>query len=101
MTAQGSWDDIISSIETEYFVGREHELDTFQIQLKRTPPRYLVFYIMGQGGVGKTTLLTRYQEIASEMGFLLADCDEQQKDVTTVLGRFAYQIVEQGFFLKH
>jgi hypothetical protein len=37
-----------------------------------TPLRYLIFYITGQGGVGKTTLLNRYREIAQDFSFLLA-----------------------------
>src|SRR5579883_1831731 len=40
-------------------------------------PRYLIFYISGQGGVGKTTLLNRYREIARSSHLLLAESDEE------------------------
>ncbi|MFL5626693.1 MAG: tetratricopeptide repeat protein, partial [Ktedonobacteraceae bacterium] len=101
MTSIGDWDEIIDDAEAERFVGREQELNTFRQQISRTPPRSLIFYITGQGGVGKTTLLNRYREIAKDFGFLLVDCDEQQRDVPAVLGRFARQLAEQGFPLKH
>jgi AAA+ ATPase superfamily predicted ATPase len=100
MTAGGDWGEIIDKEEAERFVGREKELETFRQQINRTPPRYLIFYITGQGGVGKTTLLNRYREIAKDLSFLLADCDELQRDIPAVLGRFAHQLAEQGYSLK-
>jgi GTPase SAR1 family protein len=60
MTSTGDWNDIIDNAEAEYFVGREKELTIFRQEISRTPPRYLIYYITGQGGVGKTTLLNRY-----------------------------------------
>src|SRR5437588_4380268 len=99
-SSTGDWDDIIGRAEEEGFIGRKEELNVFQQEINRAPPRYLVFYISGQGGVGKTTLLRRYKEIAENSGFLLADCDEQQHSVPTVLGRFAHQLAEQGISLK-
>jgi tetratricopeptide (TPR) repeat protein len=61
----------------------------------------MIFYITGQGGVGKTTLLNRYRETARDAGFLVADCNEQEHDVPAVLGRFAHQLSEKGLHLKH
>ena len=55
---------------------------------------------MGQGGVGKTTLLNRFRKTAQDTGFLLTDSDELQRDVPTVLGRFARQLAAQGHSLK-
>jgi len=78
------WGTIIAKAEAERFVGREHELDLFEREIERPSPRYCIFYITGQGGVGKTTLLKRYQEIAKNMGFLVVECNERQKDVPTV-----------------
>ena len=100
MTSSGDWNDIIDNAEAECFVGREQELNIFRQEISRTPPRYLVFYITGQGGVGKSTLLNRYQEMAKERDFLILDADEQQHDVPTVLARFAHQLAEQHLPLK-
>jgi tetratricopeptide (TPR) repeat protein len=101
MTSPSNWGDIIDEADAKRFVGREHELDTFRQQISLNKPNYLIFYITGQGGVGKTTLLNRYKEIARDASFLVADCDEREHDVPAVLGRFAHQLAEQGFHLKH
>jgi tetratricopeptide (TPR) repeat protein len=100
MPSVGDWDELIGKAEAEHFVGREQELESFRQQIGLTKPRYLIFYITGQGGAGKTTLLNRYREIVARFGFLVADCDELQRDVPAVLGRFAHQLAEQGFRLK-
>jgi hypothetical protein len=47
MTSSGDWNDIIDNAEAQYFVGREHELNTFRQEINCTPPRYLVYYITG------------------------------------------------------
>src|SRR5260221_1138077 len=100
MTAAGSWDDILDEAEAKLFVGREQELAVFRQQIGLVKPGYLIFYITGQGGAGKSTLLNRYRDIAKDAGFLLADCDEQQESIVSVLGRFSHQLAEQGFPLK-
>ncbi len=89
------WGDIIRKAEAERFVGREQELEAFQREIALTVPGVLIYYLTGQGGVGKTTLLRRYQELAKNSGFLVAECSEQQKDVPAVLGRFAQQLALQ------
>src|SRR6266496_2389133 len=100
MTSVGDWSEIINEADAERFVGREPELDNFTREINLPKPRYLIFYISGQGGVGKTTLLNRYREIAKNSGFLVLDTDEQQRDIATNLGRFARQLAESGFPLK-
>jgi tetratricopeptide (TPR) repeat protein len=98
----GNIDDIIKKAEAERFVGREREIESFRRYINLTPPTYVIFSITGQGGVGKTALLNRYQEIArNEFAFLLAGCDEQQRDIPTVLGHFAQQLSAQNAPLKH
>ncbi len=100
MYGGGSWDDLINEAEAERFVGREQELDLFRREISLPRPRSIIFYITGQGGVGKSTLLGRYREMAQAAGFLLADTDELQRDVPSVLGRFAQQLAVQGIQLK-
>ncbi len=72
MASVGDWGEIIDESEAKLFVGREQELDTFRQQINLDKPRYLIFYITGQGGAGKSTLLNRYREIAAkDFHFLL------------------------------
>jgi tetratricopeptide (TPR) repeat protein len=97
----GDWNDVYEEVEAEHFVGREQELESFHQHISLANPRYLIFYITGQGGAGKTTLLTRYKGIAQEYGFLVSDSDEQQRDVPTVLGWFAQQLTDQGVSFKN
>src|SRR6266699_3715628 len=97
----GDWNDVYEEVEAEHFVGREQELESFRQHISPVNPRYLIFYITGQAGAGKTTLLTRYKGIAEEYDFLLSDSNEQQRDVPTVLGRFAQQLTDQGFSFKN
>ncbi|MBX5457775.1 MAG: tetratricopeptide repeat protein [Thermogemmatispora sp.] len=94
------WSQIIHQSENERFVGREQELTLFLEELRRVPPRTLIFYLTGQAGVGKTTLLRRFQAMARELGFLVAECDERQRDVLAVLGHLAAQFDQHGLRLK-
>ncbi len=100
MAPHQSWSRIIRQAEASRFVGREQELSLFQSELGREPPQTLIFYIQGQGGVGKTTLLRRYQELARAQGFLVAECDERQREATAVLGHFAAQLELSGIHLQ-
>jgi AAA+ ATPase superfamily predicted ATPase len=98
----GNIADILQKAEAERFVGREHELESFRRYINLTPPTYIIYFITGQGGVGKTALLNRYQAIArNEYGFVVAGCDEQHRDMPTVLGHFAQQFSAQHASLKH
>ena len=98
----GNIDDILKKAEAERFVGRKHEIESFRRYINLTPLTYIIFFITGQGGVGKTALLNRYQAIArNEYGFLVAGCDEQQRDIPTVLGHFAQQLSANNTPLKH
>ncbi|MBX5449936.1 MAG: tetratricopeptide repeat protein, partial [Thermogemmatispora sp.] len=100
MASSQDWSQIIHQSENERFVGREQELMLFLQELRREPPRTLIFYLTGQAGVGKTTLLRRYQMLACEQGFLVAECDERQRDVLAVLGHLAAQFEMHGLRLK-
>nr|BBH95988.1 hypothetical protein KTA_41870 [Thermogemmatispora argillosa] len=100
MASSQDWSQIIHQSESERFVGRQQELALFLQELLREPPRTLIFYLTGQAGVGKTTLLRRYQALAREQGFLVAECDERQRDVLAVLGHLAAQFEMRGLHLK-
>src|SRR5579859_5653423 len=100
MTGKG-WKKNIEDKEARRFVGRVLELVLFQQEIAQT--EISIFYITGQGGVGKTTLLNRYRAIAKQRGFLLADwdCGEAGRDVPTILGHFTEPLKKQDAHLSH
>ncbi len=95
-----TWGQIIDNKDSEDFIGRTKELTTFKTEIKGNPLKYLIFFISGQGGVGKTTLLKQYKLIAEEEGFYISDCDEKQNTIPEILHRFMKQLEQQGIVLK-
>lgn len=94
-----SLQDILRDRQQEEFVGREEQLAFFRANLSydvEDPRRRFVINVSGQGGVGKTWLLRRFQKIAEEAGTILACTSETEDDVPRVLGHLAQQIEAQG-----
>jgi hypothetical protein len=60
-----------SGMEPRVFLGREKGLATFYAQLERAGNNYYNHYIvLGDWGIGKTTLLKEYKKIAQTQGIL-------------------------------
>jgi tetratricopeptide (TPR) repeat protein len=98
-----SLQDVIRNRQQSVFVGREEQLNLFQQSLSLPlydDRRYFLFNIWGQGGVGKTSLINRYQKIAEEIGAITGRIDEDERDVSSVMGRFAQQFEQQGHSLR-
>lgn len=60
------------------FVGREAQLQQFRsvIATPYSERDRFIFNISGQGGIGKTTLLEQFQQVAKELGYVTAYVDE-------------------------
>ena len=87
------------------FIGRTGELLFFvQNILKPEEPTHNIISIWGQGGVGKSTLLTRFIDEAHSAEFkdycLTATVDELQTTPASVMEKFAVQLHMQGAFVK-
>src|SRR2546421_4574505 len=87
------------------FIGRTGELLFFvQNILKPEEPTHNIISISGQGGVGKSTLLTRLIDEAHATDFkdycLTAIVDERQTTPTDIMGKFADQLHITGDFEK-
>ncbi|MEV1045193.1 tetratricopeptide repeat protein [Streptomyces sp. NPDC049916] len=85
------------------FVGREAEIDLFRGNFSIPPedPRHrFVFHVRGNAGVGKTSLVREWREVAGELGALTASADESADSVPDVLAAVAAQFAEQGYPLK-
>ena len=61
-TKPQSWKKIRNQRRKENFVGRADQLRVFSDNYVRARcPNYMVFAVTGEGGVGKSTLLTQYE----------------------------------------
>ncbi len=91
------------------FIGRTGELLFFvQNILKPEEPTHNIISIWGQGGVGKSTLLSRLLDEAGSADFkdfcLTATVDERQTTPTSIMEKFADHLHIKGEFekaLKH
>lgn len=85
------------------FAGRQQHLQSFQNNLNLEldhPMRKLVWAVTGQGGIGKTTLLRRYQSLVTDMGYATAWVDEfTEANIVAVMGTIADQLTRQGLNL--
>ncbi|MCB9433357.1 MAG: ATP-binding protein [Ardenticatenaceae bacterium] len=100
---RASLQDIIHKRQQREFVGRSEQLDRFRANLHRSwddDQRLFLFNVYGQGGVGKSTLLERFRQIANDAGAISALVDEQEMDVPAVMASFAEQFKKQGYELK-
>jgi tetratricopeptide (TPR) repeat protein len=87
------------------FIGRTGELLFFvQNILKPKEPTHNIISIWGQGGVGKSTLLSRFIDEAHAADFkdycLTAIVDERQITPVGIMGKFADQLHITGNFEK-
>ncbi len=87
------------------FIGREGELLFFVKNiLEPEDPTHNIISISGQGGVGKSTLMTRYIDEAHAAGFkdycFTAIVDERQITPASIMAKFADQLRMTGNFEK-
>ncbi|MBX3064651.1 MAG: ATP-binding protein [Anaerolineae bacterium] len=64
------------------FVGRSVELELFQAALTADEPSFIMLYIYGPGGFGKTTLLNEYYRLARERELPIISIDARNFDAT-------------------
>lgn len=87
------------------FIGRRDELNYFaQYILYPSLPAHNIISIWGTGGVGKTTLLSRFTNVASLPEFsdfcLIAKVDERQLTPASIMEKFSEQLHLKGEFRK-
>lgn len=85
------------------FIGQEAQLKMFRDVLTESyeDRKKVIFNISGQGGIGKTTLLKRFREIAEGLNCLTASVDagvqsNRVEDVPEALNRLAADFEKQG-----
>jgi GTPase SAR1 family protein len=77
-----------------WFVGREEELRAFAASLKAERPEYLLIAISGQGGVGKTTLLRRYRQLAEDY-YVVTALSDSEIEPAGAMGQFVKQLASK------
>jgi tetratricopeptide (TPR) repeat protein len=91
-----SWKSRLQDKTGQGFIGRSQELTFFTSLLSSDEPEYSIIYVSGVGGVGKTTLLNRYDAKAKEKGAISARVNENQRSVPEILEEFYNDLLEQG-----
>src|SRR5260221_14150011 len=87
-----SLQDIRKLRQRETFVGSEKQEELYQHNVALGEEhRIYIFHIFGVGGVGKSSLLTRFQQTAKSKGAITAWNDETQNDILSVLQNIAKQ----------
>jgi tetratricopeptide (TPR) repeat protein len=80
---------------TTAFVGRLDELSTYEENLRYgvdDPRRRFIFAVDGQGGMGKTSLLHRFRDLANAAEAAVAWADEGAQDVLALMRIWAVQL---------
>ncbi len=96
------WKGVIDQRRKESFVGRQDHLRLFSNNFETDPPAHLLFFVVGEGGVGKTTLLGQYEELAAEPGVdaIVVLCDDAQPSPAAAMGHIAEKLAEHGVRFK-
>ena len=95
---------IIRIRQQDTFVGREKESSYFEENIRLpvdNKERQFLFNVFGQGGIGKTWLLHRYQQLAEDRGYVTALANEAQTDILTVMMSLSEQLGQQGHKLSN
>jgi hypothetical protein len=74
--------DRLTAVRHGRFVGRRAELELFRSALQTDELPFVVLYIYGPGGIGKTTLLREYARIAAESGRPVVHLDARNVDLS-------------------
>ncbi|HEX9869351.1 MAG TPA: ATP-binding protein, partial [Candidatus Tectomicrobia bacterium] len=97
-----SWKTVRELRRQENFVGRQDQLRIFSENFVGDVPNYMVFSMTGEGGVGKSTLLQQYANIASsiESKAIVAMCDDRHTSAASVMGSIASQLAKREIRYK-
>jgi tetratricopeptide (TPR) repeat protein len=90
-TKRPSWKEIIDKRRKDNFVGRGDYLHSFSENLSTDLPLFLLFFVTGEGGVGKSTLLRQFEAVATgpRIEGIVITCDDEQPSPVATMGRIS------------
>ncbi|MDT0306208.1 tetratricopeptide repeat protein [Streptomyces sp. DSM 44917] len=95
--------ELVQRQRAEGFVGRRAELSAFADNLGRDPQdaafRFL-FHVHGQGGVGKTTLIRRWEQLARDHGAVTVMVGDGVHSALEAMEAVGVQLARQQLVLK-
>src|SRR5260370_2293230 len=94
---------ILQQRQQQEFVGREEQISLFRENLFFKPDddrHHFVLNIYGQGGIGKTSLLSQVFHLAKYLGLTPAWTDELQGDALAVMVHLVEQLDPRHHFFK-
>lgn len=93
MPLNRSWKKELETRNIDVFVGRENYLSEFSSNFVTDQPRYLLFSVTGEGGVGKSTLLRQFESLAKsprqDISAIVICCDEEYISPSSVMNHVA------------
>jgi tetratricopeptide (TPR) repeat protein/energy-coupling factor transporter ATP-binding protein EcfA2 len=97
-----SWKKVIDERRKENFVGRGNYLDQFSQNFSSDIPSYLLFFVTGEGGVGKSTLLKQFESISikSDIDAIVITCDDDESAPVNAMGYIAEQLAKFDISFK-
>ena len=89
-----SWKEVIKERQKESFVGRSDYLKQFSDNFDSEIPTYLLFFVTGEGGVGKSTLLRQFENVAQKANInaIVITSDDEQSSPVTAMGHIAEKL---------
>ncbi|MBL7826424.1 MAG: ATP-binding protein [Saprospiraceae bacterium] len=86
--------ELLSAARRRSFVGREKEIELFQSQLTAPSLEFVLLYIYGAGGEGKTTLIKHLAELCAEhkTNFFTLDAREVEAHPAAFLESFRLKL---------
>jgi hypothetical protein len=101
MRSRKSWKEVRDQRRKENFVGRQEQLRVFSENFAGEVPNYMVFSVTGEGGVGKSTLLLQYANIAGspDINAMVVTCNDKHTSPALAMGYIASELARHDF--KH
>jgi tetratricopeptide (TPR) repeat protein len=90
------WARKLENKASQNFTGRTQEIEFFDTLINVAEPEYLLVHLFGVGGVGKTTLLDKFETMAKNHRIIVGRVNEAQRAIPDILEKFHQDIRKQG-----